>query len=86
MENPIKGKINFGTEDPFEEDPNILEDLKRIVGVFSGEDGGVDYVILQAFLLRIEDQRKEVGAKRLEAEILLDIVVKFRKLIDAVCK
>lgn len=70
----------------FEEDPNILEDLKRIVGVFSGEDGGVDYVILQAFLLRIEDQRKEVGAKRLEAEILLDIVVKFRKLIDAVCK
>lgn len=64
---------------------SVKDDINRILDVFGGADGGVEFVYLKTNLEIIE-QRMLADIDDEAAKQLIDILHKFRRLVDVLSK
>jgi hypothetical protein len=64
---------------------SVKDDINRILDVFGGADGGVEFVYLKTNLEGIE-KRMLADIDDEAAKQLIDILHKFRRLVDVLSK
>ena len=61
---------------------SVKDDINRILDVFGGADGGVEFAYLKFALEDMEKRSLSDSSEAISALQLLDIVTKFRRLVD----
>lgn len=64
---------------------SVRDDINRVLDVFGGVDGGVEFAVLKCSLEDIEEKYLN-DIDNEAAKQLLDIVHKFRRLVDVLSK